>query len=118
MPIPQPNKGEKQNDFVGRCMDAIGSEYDSNEQAVAVCVSTYDKANKSKDTMSRVQLRVNGIRMIELASFTDEILSKVKLAEEGGGNYPWEDCIADAEARYGDEETAKKVCGAIKAENS
>jgi len=30
-------------------------------------------------------------------------------------DYPWEDCIADQVARYGDEETAKKVCGAIKA---
>jgi hypothetical protein len=30
-------------------------------------------------------------------------------------DYPWEECIADQTARYGDEETAKKVCGAIKA---
>lgn len=29
--------------------------------------------------------------------------------------YPWEECIADQLERYGDEETAKKVCGAIKA---
>lgn len=30
-------------------------------------------------------------------------------------DYPWEQCIADQTERYGDEETAKKVCGAIKA---
>ena len=30
-------------------------------------------------------------------------------------DYPWEDCIADAEERYGDPEVAKRVCGAIKA---
>lgn len=29
--------------------------------------------------------------------------------------YPWEECIADQIKQYGDEETAKKVCGAIKA---
>lgn len=29
--------------------------------------------------------------------------------------YPWEDCIADQVKQYGDEEIAKKVCGAIKA---
>ena len=29
--------------------------------------------------------------------------------------YPWDECIADQIARYGDEETASKVCGAIKA---
>lgn len=28
--------------------------------------------------------------------------------------YPWDECIADQTARYGDEETAKKVCGYIK----
>lgn len=35
--------------------------------------------------------------------------------EEDMGKYPWDECIADQLARYGDEETAKKVCGAIKA---
>lgn len=30
-------------------------------------------------------------------------------------DYPWEECIADQIERYGDEETAAKVCGAIKA---
>jgi hypothetical protein len=35
---------------------------------------------------------------------------------EGGGSYPWDECIADQTARYGDEETAKKVCGYIKSE--
>jgi hypothetical protein len=29
--------------------------------------------------------------------------------------YPWDECVADQTERYGDEETAKKVCGAIKA---
>jgi hypothetical protein len=40
----------------------------------------------------------------------------IYLAEEGGGSYPWEDCIADQIKQYGDEETANKVCGAIKAQ--
>jgi hypothetical protein len=31
------------------------------------------------------------------------------------GKYPWEDCIADQEKRYGSKEQAEKVCGAIKA---
>jgi hypothetical protein len=29
--------------------------------------------------------------------------------------YDWDQCVADQMERYGDEETAKKVCGAIKA---
>ena len=37
-------------------------------------------------------------------------IGKIDLAD-----YPWDQCIADQTERYGDEETAKKVCGAIKA---
>jgi hypothetical protein len=40
----------------------------------------------------------------------------INLAEEGGSSYPWDECIADQTTRYGDEETAKKVCGYIKSE--
>jgi len=39
----------------------------------------------------------------------------INLAEDGGA-YPWDECIADQTARYGDEETAQKVCGYIKSE--
>jgi hypothetical protein len=47
-----------------------------------------------------------------------KILSEkgINLADEGGGSYPWDECIADQTARYGDEETAQKVCGYIKSE--
>ena len=38
-PIPSPDKGEKEADYIGRCMAAIGSEYDTQEQALAVCYS-------------------------------------------------------------------------------
>ena len=41
--IPVPEKGESQNDYVSRCMDAIGGEYDTPEQGVAVCIATYEK---------------------------------------------------------------------------
>ena len=36
-PIPSPDKGEKESDYINRCMGAIGSEYDTQEQALAVC---------------------------------------------------------------------------------
>ena len=43
-------------------------------------------------------------------------LSSAKISpKEEMEAYPWDECIADQVARYGDEETAKKVCGAIKA---
>lgn len=39
-PIPSPEGGESQNDYVSRCMHEIGKEY-PQEQAVAICISTY-----------------------------------------------------------------------------
>jgi len=48
MPIPKPKAGEQQNDYVGRCMSAIADEYDTNEQAVAICISTYQRGEMSK----------------------------------------------------------------------
>jgi hypothetical protein len=42
-------------------------------------------------------------------------LKKNKFEQAQLEAYPWDECVADQVARYGDEETAKKVCGAIKA---
>lgn len=33
---------------------------------------------------------------------------------EDTASYPWDECIADQTARYGDKDTAEKVCGMIK----
>jgi hypothetical protein len=111
MPIPKPTAAESQNEYVGRCMHEIASEYDTNEQAVAICINTYEKGNMSKSTEQRVAMKVAGVHLLSLAEDADEIVSK--LAEEKK-SYPWDECIADQTARYGDEETAKKVCGMIK----
>lgn len=36
MPIPKRNKGERENDFIPRCISAIADEYEQ-DQAVAIC---------------------------------------------------------------------------------
>jgi len=51
MPIPKPKPGEKEDDFVGRCLAAIGDEYEDNDQAVAVCYSTFREAKKKSMTV-------------------------------------------------------------------
>lgn len=43
------------------------------------------------------------------------IKEKMESKQINLADYPWEECIADQIKQYGDEETAKKVCGAIKA---
>lgn len=48
MPIPQPNQGENESDFVSRCISKIIGEYDQ-EQASAICYNTY----KKKEEMSK-----------------------------------------------------------------
>jgi hypothetical protein len=60
MPIPKPNPNETHDDYIGRCMEAIGGEYENNLQAVAVCHSTFvkDKMSKIKDTPTKVMARV------------------------------------------------------------
>lgn len=44
MPIPKPNGTENEQEYVSRCMHAIGNEYDQ-KQALAICYSTYQQAN-------------------------------------------------------------------------
>lgn len=45
MPIPKPKKEEKQREFINRCMESIGNEYDDPKQALAVCFSEFKKDN-------------------------------------------------------------------------
>ena len=40
--IPQP-EGESESEYISKCMKAIGSEYDTQEQALAVCYSQLEK---------------------------------------------------------------------------
>jgi hypothetical protein len=48
MPIPNPSKGEREEDYISRCMSEIGGEYDDTNQAVAVCYSTLRDARGQK----------------------------------------------------------------------
>lgn len=43
MPLPKPSKGEKEKDFISRCMSDLSNanEFDSKEQRLAVCYSRW-----------------------------------------------------------------------------
>jgi hypothetical protein len=41
--IPQPESGEPEEKYIKRCMDVIRGEYDTPEQAVAVCYGQLQK---------------------------------------------------------------------------
>jgi hypothetical protein len=65
MPIPKPTAAETQNDYVGRCMSEIAAEYDTNEQAVAICINTYQTGTMSKSTEQRIADKLSGIHLLE-----------------------------------------------------
>jgi len=48
MPIPKPKKKEKEGDYMGRCMPAIKEEFTSQDQRVAVCLTTFRKGKQQK----------------------------------------------------------------------
>jgi len=41
--IPKPESGEPEEKYISRCMEAIGGEYDTPEQATAVCYAQLEK---------------------------------------------------------------------------
>lgn len=48
MPLPRPNKGEKQDDFIDRCManPTVKDEFPDNDQRLAVCFSQWKKGKR------------------------------------------------------------------------
>jgi hypothetical protein len=69
MPIPNPSGGETEEEYIGRCMSAIGGEYEQ-QQALAICYNTYRKG-RNLSSQQRVQSRMNELRRVE--SINDNI---------------------------------------------
>ena len=55
MPIPNKKSGESENDYIGRCMSAIGNEY-PQDQALAIC---YGKFRENMSTEGKIANRIN-----------------------------------------------------------
>ena len=51
MPIPKPRKGEKEKDFLARCMsnEAMNKEYPDNKQRMAICGTQWRKKDKKSE---------------------------------------------------------------------
>jgi len=45
--IPTPKSSENKSAYITRCMHAIGKEYDTTEQALAVCYSQLEPKKKT-----------------------------------------------------------------------
>jgi hypothetical protein len=74
MPIPNPQSGESQSEFVSRCIGEIRGEY-PQDQAAAIC---YNKYTENMNTESKVLNRIK--------KFREEELKGINLNEDGSVN--------------------------------
>lgn len=79
MPIPKPKSGEKEREYVSRCMSAISGEY-KQDKASAICYSTYRESKKS--------LAIKFVKALAV-----EAKRKLDGSGNGKGNRPFEECI-------------------------
>lgn len=85
MPIPKPNPGESESDFVGRCISEISNEYDQ-EQAVAICFNTYRESRaeaykKTQENLIEAQAQVKEYlnpRNESYADYPDSVRNNAK----------------------------------------
>ena len=61
MPIPEKKSGEREDDYIGRCMEAIGGEY-PQEQALAIC---YGKFRENMSTEGKIASKLSQARKYE-----------------------------------------------------
>lgn len=109
MPLPKKKEGESKDQFISRCTGELyPAEYDQR-QALAVCYNIWEgKEIEAMKTKSPFQRKAEEFQ-IQLAT-AEAKMKGIELED-----YPWDECIADQTKRYGDAETAKNICGWIKA---
>lgn len=92
---------EGEGEIVGRRLKKVG--YDGTLSAIA---------DGQYETVGGQVLQIVGGAIEGVQSVADNAKRKTGFAD-----YPWDQCMEDQMKQYGDEEIAKKVCGAIKAGN-
>jgi len=111
MPIPKPNKKEKKEDFISRCMGnkVMNKEYKDSEQRSAVCYSQWQKKNKNeKDIMNLKKKLKEGLfkkkrEAIRLRRRNQQFMKMEKI--EGKPLKDFEYLIHHIEIKDGKEET-------------
>ena len=53
MPLPKPNKNEKQSEFVSKCMgdEMMNKDFPDQKQRAAVCYSQFKKKAKASESL-------------------------------------------------------------------
>ena len=82
------------------------------EQIIKLKMSQFEKKMENPCQPGYVAY---GTKMKDGREVPNCVPEKMESVEVNFESYPWDKCIEDQVKAYGDEETAKKVCGAIKA---
>ena len=85
MPIPNPQSGETQDEFVSRCISEIYDEY-GQEQSAAICYNKF-RENMSRNSESKVLSRIKKFREDELKGINLTEDGKVNLKEPCWSGY-------------------------------
>ena len=125
--LPEPKANEMEEAYLNRCVPCLYPKYYDQTMATALCA---DKLQRKTTVTNLIKQIKKNMKQEKMSSFERNKLDfqirltkaelrerGINLAEEGGGSYPWDECIADQTAKYG-AESAAKICGAIKAQNS
>ncbi len=84
MPIPTPNKDEKQDAFVGRCMEFMADEKDMEQkQKLAICFDKYRRWKKNRKRREKARDKKQE-KIQQAKTLTDELK---KLKEYFDNNY-------------------------------
>ncbi|MFH1603741.1 MAG: HK97 family phage prohead protease [Pseudomonadota bacterium] len=74
MPIPTPHKGEKQDDFIDRCMgdETMNSEYPDEKQRSAICYQQWKDKDQKDNQPADIETRVLAPEDVELRIVQDD----------------------------------------------
>jgi hypothetical protein len=113
--LPEPNKGEGEEAYLQRCIPCLYPDLYDQQQAASFCADHY--GNKATLGLKKQIMKAKPQSDFDRKKDEFQLLSAerdVRLKGIQLADYPWEECVADMTERYGDEETANKVCGMIR----
>ncbi len=122
--MPYKNLPESEWSKMDRCVEQVmGKQPDLDKQAaIAICYTSIE----GKEYKPALSIEPIGAQYRVFDTNSGETLKQVNTAREAAewqaqykstvkADYDWDKCIKDQLEEYGDEETAKKVCGSIRA---
>ena len=74
MPLPKPNPGESQDDFVSRCMgnDTMNEEFPEQDQRAAVCMSQFKKREHEMVTEENTVYDIDGVEVFRAGTWNGD----------------------------------------------